>query len=154
MRKLIACILLVALPAAADLQQLEWLAGCWTYDNDEPGSGEIWMAPAGGAMLAVSRTIRNGRASGFEYLRIAESDMGGIALYAQPSGKPAVRFALANLTDTDVSFENPEHDFPQTISYHNNGDGTLLGQIDGVFEGEEVTVDFPMSGVDCDTLTE
>lgn len=150
MRLLITLLMLATLPAAAaDLEQLNWLTGCWTYDNDEPGSGEFWMAPIGGSMLAVSRTIKNGRTSGFEYMRIAESDLGDIALYAQPSGKPAVRFGLASLSDTEVSFENPEHDFPQRIIYKSNGDGTLPGRIEGVYEGEAVAVDFPMTGIDC-----
>jgi hypothetical protein len=35
--------------------QLGWLAGCWQAVGGEPGSGDQWMAPAGGL-------LRNGQA--------------------------------------------------------------------------------------------
>lgn len=38
----------LAQPAPATLAPLSWLAGCWQSELDEPGSGEQWMAPAGG----------------------------------------------------------------------------------------------------------
>ncbi len=34
-------------------------------------------------------------------------------------------------TDTEVVFENKEHDFPQVIGYRLNPDGSLLAWIEG-----------------------
>lgn len=148
-KPLIILLLMAGLPAAADITRLSWLSGCWAYDGQEPGSGEIWMRPAGGSMLAVSRTIRDGRTIGFEYLRIAETDGDSLALFASPSAKTPVRFDLVDLTDSEVVFENPEHDFPQRIRYRLGADGTLLGHIEGLADGKSVAVDFPMTAVDC-----
>lgn len=150
MRLLCTLLILVGLPAAAaDLTQLGWLSGCWAYDGSDSGSGEYWMHPVGGSMLAVSRTIKDDRTVGFEYLRIAEVDGESLALFASPSGKPAVRFNLIKLTDTEVAFENPHHDFPQRIMYSLGEGGALLGRIEGQSDGKPVAIDFPMTSVDC-----
>ena len=153
MRLLCTLLILVGLPAAAaDLTQLGWLSGCWAYDGSDSGSGEYWMHPVGGSMLAVSRTIKDDRTVGFEYLRIAEVDGESLALFASPSGKPAVRFNLIKLTDTEVAFENPEHDFPQRIIYSLGEGGALLGRIEGQSDGNPVAIDFPMTSVDCEVF--
>ena len=55
MRLAAVLTLLIGLSAVADVSRLSWLSGCWAYDDEEPGSGEYWMPPAGGTMIAVSR---------------------------------------------------------------------------------------------------
>lgn len=54
---------------------LEWLAGCWAIEGGEPGSGEQWMAPAGGAMLGVGRTVRRGTTVAHEFMQIREIEL-------------------------------------------------------------------------------
>ena len=153
MRLLTILLILTGVPTvAADLTQLSWLSGCWAYDGSDPGSGEYWMRPMGGSMLAVSRTVKDDRTVGFEYLRIAEVDGESLALFASPSGKPATRFDLIKLTDTEVVFEKPEHDFPQRIIYSLAEGDALLGRIEGLFDGKSVAIDFPMTSVDCEAL--
>lgn len=76
MRFAAVLLLLIGLPASADVSRLSWLAGCWAYDDEAPGSGEYWMPPAGGTMFAISRTIHDSRTIAFEYLRI-EGQSGG-----------------------------------------------------------------------------
>ena len=153
MRPLIALLLLTGLPVAAtEVTQLDWLSGCWAYDGREPGSGEYWMSPAGGSMLAVSRTVRNGRSVGFEYLRIAEVEQQSLALFASPGGSSAVRFDLISLTNTEVRFENPEHDFPQRIIYRLGEAGALVGRIEGQSDGKPVVIEFPMTSVRCEAF--
>ena len=54
----------VASAAPGDLDRLGWLAGCWESVSSavaEPGSVEQWMPIAGGTMLGMSRTVRNGQ---------------------------------------------------------------------------------------------
>lgn len=150
MKIVLVLLFLTGVPAlAGDLATLDWLAGCWAYDGRDPGSGEYWMRPVSGSMLAVSRTVKGKHTVGFEYLRIAELDDDSIALFASPSGKAAVRFDLVSLTDTEVTFENPEHDFPQRIIYRLGDAGALLGRIEGLSDGAPVVVEFPMTSVDC-----
>jgi hypothetical protein len=64
----------------------------WNVDRRRR-SGQLrerWTPPAGGAMLAVSRTLKAIAWSAFEFLRIVERD-GRLIYIAQPNGRPANR---------------------------------------------------------------
>ena len=79
-------------------------------------------------MLAVSRTLKNGRMAGFEFLRIVERD-GGLVYVAQPGGKPPTDFTLTAISENSATFENPAHDFPKLIRYTKRPDGTLEARV-------------------------
>ena len=135
--------------SAADeaLARLAWLQGCWAAEGAERGSGEHWMAPAGGTMLGMSRTVRQGRTVEHEFMRIAQGADGRLAFIAQPSGQPQAVFPLARQDGDSAVFENPAHDFPQRIIYRRVGDSGLHARI----EGEGKGIDFPMSRTSCTT---
>jgi hypothetical protein len=141
-------------PASADdvaVAGMSWMTGCWSYVGAEPGSGEQWMTPAGGSMLGMSRTVKDGETVAFEFLRIAEDDEGVPALFALPSEQAATTFTLLRQTDNEVAFENRGHDFPQRVIYRLTPGPTLIGRIEGTVNGEARSVDFPMKKVDCET---
>ena len=104
--------------------------------SDERGSSteEHWIAPKGGIMLGVNRGVsRNGKAS-FEFLRIAETP-DGITYFASPGGKEPTPFLLKESTADSVTFENPDHDFPQRVVYR-KVDGNLIARIEGSINGK------------------
>jgi hypothetical protein len=117
------------------LASLAWLAGTWVSDDPEgPSTVEHWLAPAGGSMLGVGRTVHDGRTVAFELLRI-EAAPEGVAYLASPQGKdPPTRFTAADSGQGFIAFENPEHDFPQRIEYRREGD-RLKMRISGVVGG-------------------
>ena len=146
-------LMLIAGPSASEtpkpsILQLHWLAGCWAPNDAENGTVEQWMAPAGDAMLGMSRAIRGGRMVGFEYLRIVTRDE-TLVLIASPSGQETAEFALKYLGKSEVVFENPEHDFPQRINYRLLDDEHLLGRIEGATPDGESHMDFPMTKTTC-----
>lgn len=99
---------------------LSWLSGHWRMQNDRSVSEEIWTSPEGGLMLGVNRTIRDGKARAFEFLRIVIGPK--TALFAQPGGAPATLFGLQRSGPDFVVFENPDHDYPQRVAYRRTGD--------------------------------
>jgi hypothetical protein len=115
-------------PARASIAQVAWIAGLWTGRDGGISFEERWTPPAGGAMLAVSRTLKGDRMVAFEFLRIVERD-GGLVYVAQPNGRPPTDFVLTELTADSATFENPAHDFPKMIRYAKRGDGTLEARI-------------------------
>lgn len=135
--------------AGPSVDRLGWLAGCWSIERGEPGSGEQWMVPAGGALLGMSRTVRDGRTVSFEFMRIASNADGTLAFFAQPSGKPAATFALASQSDTSVVFESPRPEFPQRIVYRLEAAGRLNASIEGTRDGVARRIDYPMLRADC-----
>jgi len=149
----VSIMLLGSWSARADISALNWMAGCWSPDGKQPGSVEQWMAPAGGSMLGMTRTVSDGTTVFFEFLRIAELENGQLELFATPSGQETIRFEMTASGSRDVAFENPEHDFPQRILYRLTAEGKLLGRIEGTVNGEARAIDFPMTKSACTSGT-
>ncbi len=151
----LACLIsLAAMPLAASsasIDELAWLSGCWAATNQEDGSGEYWMPPAGGTMLGVSRMISDGQTVAFEFIRIVATDDGGLVFIASPSGQNTTGFALVSVNDHEVIFENPDHDFPQRIVYRLLSEEELLGRVEGTINGSERAIDFPMQKIACES---
>jgi hypothetical protein len=120
----------VDLPAQS-VSRIGWLAGHWRMEKAGRVLDEQWMAPAGGVMLGMARTVAKGKTLENEFLQIREGPGGELYYIAQPSGQKETAFRLTSLAETEVVFENKEHDFPQRISYRQNSDGTLLASIEG-----------------------
>ena len=111
-------------PAEARVDDVGWLAGAWVGTKGTTSTEERWSPPLGGAMLAVSRTVKNGRMVGFEYLRIVERD-GGLVYVAQPGGRPPTEFVLTELGTTRAVFDNPRNSYPKRIVYELSAEGRL-----------------------------
>ena len=132
------------------IASLRWLAGCWRSDDPfkDRHISEQWMMPLGGTMLGMGRTVSGGRTVDYEFLRIEEGAE-GIMFYAQPNAnKDETAFKLVRLTTREVTFENPDHDFPQRVIYRLKGTH-LTGRIEGNDNGKFVGIDFPMIRAKC-----
>lgn len=124
---------------AGGIARLAWLSGCWQGEAGE----ECWLAPRDGLMMAVNRApARDGEPPFFELLRIVEDDE-GLLFLAQPGGvSPAVPFRAVELGDHRVVFANPEHDFPQRLTYWREGERLRVrveARRDGEWRGFEQT---------------
>ena len=123
-------------PARATLAQLAWLAGTWSGGSGPVTVEERWTPAAGGAMLAVSRTLKGDRLVSFEFLRIVERN-GGLVYIAQPEGRPPTEYTLTAISADRATFENHAHDFPKMIRYAKRADGSLEARVsDGGSKGE------------------
>jgi hypothetical protein len=134
--------------APARVEQLGWLAGCWAAVGGEPGSGEQWMAPAGGTMFGVARTLRGGATREHEFMQLRDTPE-GIVFIALPSGQTEGRFAAEQIGPRSAVFHNPAHDFPQRVAYESPDDATLNARIEGQRNGQPRTIRFPMKRVAC-----
>src|SRR5689334_3449441 len=94
---------------AASVEKLNWLAGAWRVEKAGKVIEEQWTTPAGGIMLGVGRTIANGKAVEFEFLRI-EQRGDSLVYVAQPGGQAPTDFKLESATENEVVFANLQHD--------------------------------------------
>ena len=109
----------------ATMEQVAWIAGVWTGTRGTSTIEERWTPAAGGSMLAISRTLRDGLMPAFEFLCIVERD-GGLVYTAMPNGRsPATDFTLTKIDEASATFENPAHDYPKMIRYTKRADGSL-----------------------------
>jgi len=134
-------------PMAID--QLNWLAGCWSSEKGEPGSGEFWLPPAGGMMLGIGRTIRGGRTIEHEFMSLHVGQDARLVYTARPSRQNEAAFVATEVTAETATFENPAHDFPQRITYRLVSKETLLVRIDGTRQGQRREVDFAFRRMPC-----
>ena len=131
-------------PRATDLA---FLAGCWALERGGRTVEEHWLAPAGGSLLGVGRTVGGGKTLEFEFLQIREED-NGLFYVAKPSNQPEASFKLTAHSADSVTFENPTHDFPQRIIYRRSGDA-LFARTEGTTNGRTRGVDFPYTRTAC-----
>jgi len=133
----------IALPAPAEaaVTDMNWLTGAWDGTRGSSSIEERWSPPRGGAMLGVSRTVKDGKMVAFEYLRIVERD-GGLVYVAQPNGAAPTEFVLTELGTARAVFENPRHDSPQRIVYELSADGSLSASIGFVNGGRPQRFEF------------
>lgn len=147
-------VLLVPHPSASQqlvtIEHLGWLQGCWEAAGPQRTIEEHWMAPRGGSMVAMNRTVGGGRLTAHELVVVLERD-GRLVYQAHPSGQASAEFPLATLEDSTVVFENPGHDFPQRIGYRRTAD-SLHAWIAGTAGGQERRADFPFRRVACPGL--
>lgn len=133
---------------AAELTTPAWLAGCWAQEKGERGSLEIWMPPAGDAMLGMSRTIRDGKAIAHEFMQIRVRS-NALVFIALPSNQREATFTAVRNTNDEIVFENLEHDFPQRIIYRRTGPEALSARVEGMREGKLRGIDYSFKKATC-----
>ncbi len=118
-------------PPPPAIAKLAWLAGSWRLEKNSQVMDEQWMVPGGGVMLGMERTLEKGKVREFAFLQIREGPGGNLFFVQQASGQKEAAFQSKSLTDAAVIFQNQLQDFPQTISYTLQPDGSVLAAEEG-----------------------
>ena len=143
------CVANVGFAQQATVDRVAWLQGCWRSTRGETTIEEQWMAPRGGTMLGMGRTVRGSTLVEYELVLIKEQE-GRLAYEAHPSGQPTATFTATTASDGSVVFENPQHDFPQRVGYRRDGADSLQAWIEGQANGKSRRVDFSYQRARCD----
>ena len=142
------CAAAMAATQKATTADLGFMAGCWRLSANGRTIEEHWLAPAGGSLMGVSRTVANGKTVEYEFLQIRDLPE-GLTYIAKPSGQAEAQFKVASKTADEIVFENPAHDFPQRIRYKKVGADRLEARVEGTMNGKSRGMDFPFARVDC-----
>ena len=126
---------------APSVHDLTWMAGSWTCESAGERLDEHWTDAGGRSMLGVGRRVTGDQTLFFEFLRIEErSD--GIYYIAHPKARPGVEFKLVACRRGEARFENPEHDYPRSIHYRRNPNGTIGVRLEGMQDGRALAEEF------------
>jgi hypothetical protein len=134
---------------ANDIKKAKWLIGTWENKTSKGIIYETWMKTNDNELLGRSYIVKEKDTIVLENIRLAQEQ--GKLFYIpivknQNEGLP-VRFATKTNSETQLIFENLEHDFPQIISYTNISADSLVAEISGTKNGQKRKQVFPMKRV-------
>ena len=142
----------LGIPSFSDL---EFLAGCWKSEPDESGKYvyEHYSQASQNTIVAFVYTWRGDELVFHEFIRIS-AELDGIWFYPYPGSRAsAVRFGLAASGPDGAEFANPEHDFPQLISFIRIADGNELATlVTGVRNDKEIKVQYTSKKIECGAM--
>lgn len=141
----------VAAPPSGSIGDMKWLVGKWHRKTVIGTMYEHWRLVNDSTMAGVSGLMKKNDTSVWETITIEQR--GGELYYVptvkdQNDGKP-VRFKLADAGNGSFVFTNPEHDFPDTITYTQKSATELLAKISGKKKNGKVREElFPFERVE------
>jgi len=142
-----------AASAAATLQSLAWLEGCWRGSVNQREFREQWMPLRGGMLLGVNQTVVQDKTQDYAYLRIAPAADGALEYVTLTPGQGEYRFRYTptegELKDKEFRFIAASETYPQRIMYARGDEGWLYASVDGKINGEDKKVVYPMRHIDC-----
>ena len=104
-------------------------------------------------MMGIGRTIRHlptgDTTVNYEFTRIVERN-GKLVFVANPSGQATADFTEEILTDSSVTFSNPRHDYPQSVTYSRRGADSLYARTDGNIGGNNRRIEFKYARRSCE----
>ncbi len=131
------------------LEQASWLLGEWRNSTPRGVLYEAWRVKDDSTYTGRSCFVVGKDTVSAE---VVDLEMrGGKLLYIptvrdQNNGQP-ITFTETTVTEKEMIFENPEHDFPQRITYTQINQDSLLAVVSGMQGGKEKSIQFPMRRV-------
>ncbi len=132
-----------------EIKKAEWLIGTWENKTQRESIFETWTSISGVELSGKSYILQNKDTIVFETIKLIQEQ---INLFYIPKVKNQndnmpVRYSATKSTDTELVFENQQHDFPQIISYSKINADSLIAIISGTKNGKERKQTFPMRRV-------
>lgn len=129
------------------LRQASWLLGSWQHQMSEGTITEEWKSMNDSVFSARSFFVSGTDTSAGETITLEQR---GKELYYIPvvknqnEGKP-ITFRLSSGAGDELTFENPEHDFPQKIVYKKLREDSMLTEVSGNMQGKFHAEKLPMT---------
>ena len=129
------------------IKTADWLIGNWENKNPDGILTENWQKVNDSTFSATSLFIKGKDTLHLE--RIILSQKGEKLTYSATvngqNDNKAIDFPSTSETENKLVFENPQHDYPQKISYTKGANNTLTAEISGKLNGKVTTEKFVMT---------
>jgi hypothetical protein len=132
-----------------EILKAHWLIGTWENKTSRGSIYETWEKQNETTFYGKSYTLREEDTVVFENIQLVQKQEGLFYIPVvknQNQGLP-VSFTLRTISEHEMIFENPKHDFPQRISYTRIAADSLVAVISGTRNGQERFQRFPMRRV-------
>jgi hypothetical protein len=118
-----------------------WLEGTWTRPLKLGMGFERWRLLPDGSLEGEGGVTEDGHTEIFEKLWIKRFGDHWVYMAAPGNNAPTL-FTYQGTVNDLIIFKNEEHDFPNTIVYQKNRDGSMTASISGKQDGKEKAVKF------------
>ena len=130
---LFCCGLAACSNSGEQFRKMDWLNGRWENKSNNLKIIETWQRENGMGFLVKGYMLENTDTVFSESVKVTLKS--GVIIYEvtlpnQNDSKP-VMFKLTENTGRKVVFENPDHDFPQKITYQQHQPDSMLVQLEG-----------------------
>lgn len=128
------------------IEKASWLIGKWQNNSTEGNVTEIWEKSNDSTFIGKSYFVVGKDTISSETIKLEQNneELFYIPTVRDQNNRQPVKFRLTSLTNKQLVFENPEHDFPQKISYTQIRNDSLIAEISGVLDGKQNSQKFPM----------
>ncbi|WP_447951723.1 DUF6265 family protein [Chryseobacterium koreense] len=118
----------------------------WENKTSKGSIYETWNKTSDNELSGKSYIVKEKDTIIFENIRLVQEQnrLFYIPTVKNQNGGLPVRFAAKTISETQLVFENPQHDFPQIISYTKISADSLVAEISGVRNGQERKQTFQM----------
>ena len=133
----------------ADIKKAGWLIGTWENKTSRGSVYETWTKVNDNELLGKSYMLKEKDTVVFENVQLIQKDnnLFYIPVVKNQNNNLPVSFSLKKISDTEMIFENPVHDFPQVISYTKINADSLVAEISGMKNGQLRKQSFPMKRI-------
>jgi Domain of unknown function (DUF6265) len=130
----------------SDIKKAEWLIGTWENKTQRGSLYESWAKTSDAELAGKSYILKEKDTVVFETVKLVQeqNNLFYIPKVTNQNGGLPVRFTAKTVSDTELVFENPQHDFPQIISYTKISADSLVAEISGTVNGKERKQTFRM----------
>ncbi|MCD0466242.1 DUF6265 family protein [Flavobacterium sp. ENC] len=124
----------------------DWLIGNWENKSPDGLLIENWQKVNDSTFSATSYFIKGKDTLHFE--KIVLSQKGEKLTYSATvngqNNDKAIDFPSTSETETKLVFENPQHDYPQKITYTKGANNSMTAEVTGKLQGKLTTERFIM----------
>lgn len=129
----------------ANMAKAEWLLGNWENNTPEGNFSENWKKVNDSVFSAESYFATDGDTTFAETVILNEvlGEMAYTVTVPSQNDEKPVHFEMTSIDESQVTFENPAHDFPNKISYRKITNDSIVAEISGKGDNKE-SLKFPM----------
>ncbi len=121
-----------------EIKKAEWLIGTWENKTSKGSIYETWYKVNDYELSGKSYILKENDTVVFENIRLVQEHdkLYYIPVVKNQNNNLPIRFSGITATETQLIFENTEHDFPQKIAYSKIKSDSLYAEISGIKKGQ------------------
>jgi uncharacterized protein DUF6265 len=132
-----------------EIKRAEWLIGTWENKTVQGSIYETWIKVNENEFSGKTYVVNENDTIIFETIQLIQEQDSLFYIpkvMEQNEGLP-IQFALSKISDSTLIFKNMQHDFPKIISYSKINTDSLVAEISGTQDGEELKQTFRMKQI-------